>query len=57
MGKGGIIRDTKVHDQVLEDLHNFFTARLGLIASGIIPSPILGAKGNREFLIHLEKDV
>jgi len=56
VGKGGIIRDPKVHDQVLKDLANFFTVELGLSASGIIPSPILGAKGNREFLIHLEKD-
>ena len=56
VGKGGIIRDPKVHDRVLKDLANFFTVELGLSASGIIPSPILGAKGNREFLIHLEKD-
>jgi len=57
VGKGGIIRDAKVHDQVLKDLCSFFANRPGLAASGIIPSPILGAKGNREFLVHLEKDV
>jgi len=52
VGKGGVVRDHKLHDRVIEDLSSFFTGT-GLLCENVIPSPILGPKGNREFFILL----
>jgi len=52
VGKGGVVRDPKLHDRVIEDLSSFFTGS-GLGCENVIPSPILGPKGNREFFILL----
>jgi 23S rRNA (cytidine1920-2'-O)/16S rRNA (cytidine1409-2'-O)-methyltransferase len=52
VGKGGIVRDPDQHRQVLSELRAFAEAN-GYEIAGEIPSPILGAKGNREFLLHL----
>ena len=54
VGKGGVIRDPAKHLEVIGDLKNFFTKK-GWKVAGDIPSPILGPKGNREFLIHLTR--
>jgi 23S rRNA (cytidine1920-2'-O)/16S rRNA (cytidine1409-2'-O)-methyltransferase len=54
VGKGGIVRDPAAHalacDRVTEALHKagFQTA--------IVDSPILGAGGNKEFLLHARRD-
>jgi 23S rRNA (cytidine1920-2'-O)/16S rRNA (cytidine1409-2'-O)-methyltransferase len=53
VGKGGIVSDPDLHREVVEDLSAFFSG-LGLTVVALIPSPIRGAKGNREFLIHLK---
>jgi 23S rRNA (cytidine1920-2'-O)/16S rRNA (cytidine1409-2'-O)-methyltransferase len=56
VGKGGIIKSDKIHHKVIENLKEFFTKEHNLkIKSDIIPSPIFGAKGNKEFLIYMEK--
>jgi 23S rRNA (cytidine1920-2'-O)/16S rRNA (cytidine1409-2'-O)-methyltransferase len=52
VGKGGIVRDPDQHRRVLSELRAFAEAN-GYEIAGEIPSPILGAKGNREFLLHL----
>ena len=53
VGKGGIVRDPAVHEKAIEGVRQ--TAReMGLIVSGLCDSPIKGADGNREFLIHLK---
>jgi 23S rRNA (cytidine1920-2'-O)/16S rRNA (cytidine1409-2'-O)-methyltransferase len=52
IGKGGVVRDPALHDQVIEDIGNF-VASLGLASHGVTSSPILGPKGNKEFLIYL----
>lgn len=52
VGKGGVVRDPSLHDAVLKDLIAFFES-IDLIYRSVISSPILGPKGNREFLIHL----
>jgi 23S rRNA (cytidine1920-2'-O)/16S rRNA (cytidine1409-2'-O)-methyltransferase len=49
VGKGGIVRDPAVHQAVLARVTDF-CARLGWPAQAVIPSPILGADGNKEFL-------
>ncbi len=52
VGKGGIIRDPAVHRQVLEALWEW-SAGYGFGPVAAIASPIRGAKGNREFFLHL----
>lgn len=54
VGKGGIVRDPVKHREVIEGLSEFFESQ-GWEVKAYIPSPILGQKGNREFLIHLER--
>jgi 23S rRNA (cytidine1920-2'-O)/16S rRNA (cytidine1409-2'-O)-methyltransferase len=53
VGKGGIIKDPKLHHEVLDRL-NIFCNKLKLTVMGVTPSPILGAKGNKEFLMLIE---
>ena len=52
VGKGGVVRDAALHQEVIAALTRFFEG-LGLCAAAVIPSPILGPKGNQEFIIHL----
>ncbi|HEY52291.1 MAG TPA: TlyA family RNA methyltransferase [Caldilineae bacterium] len=52
VGKGGVIRDVRVHRQVLEDVLTWCEQH-AMSPQGLIPSPILGPKGNREFLLWL----
>jgi len=48
--KKGIVRDPQVHAAVCEDIASFVAA-LGWTVAGVIPSPIAGGDGNREFLL------
>jgi len=52
VGKGGVVRDPVLHDEVINEIIDFCKT-LKLLSGGVIPSPILGPKGNKEFLIHL----
>jgi 23S rRNA (cytidine1920-2'-O)/16S rRNA (cytidine1409-2'-O)-methyltransferase len=52
VGKGGVVRDPLLHDEVIKDL-SFFFKELNLEIEAVIPSPILGPKGNKEFIISL----
>lgn len=52
VGKGGVVRDPELHEAVIREIVEFGRS-LGLRSGGVTPSPILGPKGNREFLIHL----
>lgn len=56
----GVIRDANIHEQVLRDVLTFAHAE-GFTVRGLIRSPLLGPKGNTEFLTRLtypaEKDV
>jgi 23S rRNA (cytidine1920-2'-O)/16S rRNA (cytidine1409-2'-O)-methyltransferase len=55
VGKGGVVRDTTLHQKVIERISQF-GRELGLTVLGVIESPILGPKGNKEFFIHLRKE-
>ena len=55
IGKGGVVKDIKEIDDTIVDLSNFFK-KIGLKTNSIIPSPILGAKGNQEFIAYLQTD-
>jgi 23S rRNA (cytidine1920-2'-O)/16S rRNA (cytidine1409-2'-O)-methyltransferase len=52
VGKGGVVKDEALHGEVIETLSQFF-AGLGLVRERIVPSPLLGPKGNKEFIIVL----
>jgi 23S rRNA (cytidine1920-2'-O)/16S rRNA (cytidine1409-2'-O)-methyltransferase len=49
VGKG-VVRDEAVQRAVCDDIAAFL-GDLGLMVLGVIPSPILGGEGNREFLV------
>ena len=48
--KKGIVRDPLVHAAVCDDIASFVASR-GWHVGGIVPSPISGGDGNREFFI------
>ena len=52
VGKGGIVKDPEKHRQVIEKIKGFASLN-NLKVLGLIESPILGADGNKEFLILL----
>ena len=55
VGKGGVVRDPLLHAEVIEDLSDYFD-KLNLVRKFVIPSPLLGPKGNREFFIFLKNE-
>ncbi len=48
----GVIRDPEIHRQVLTDVLNYAKEE-GLAIRGLVKSPLLGPKGNAEFLVWL----
>ena len=52
VGRGGVVKDTSVHRQVLLDFARWARAQ-GLALLGLTPSPIRGPAGNVEFLSYL----
>lgn len=54
VGKKGIVRDRKVHEEVIEKVIGY-AADNGLYPQGLTYSPVTGAKGNIEYLLHLSK--
>jgi 23S rRNA (cytidine1920-2'-O)/16S rRNA (cytidine1409-2'-O)-methyltransferase len=52
VGKGGIIKDPQVHARVLGRFIVWATGH-DLRLRGLVASPILGAEGNKEFLVFL----
>ena len=55
VGKKGIVRDPKVHCQVIENVITYGREN-GLYSHGLTWSPVTGAKGNIEYLMYLCKD-
>ncbi|MFN8036082.1 MAG: TlyA family RNA methyltransferase [Acidimicrobiia bacterium] len=54
VGKGGIVRDPAVHRSVLGEVVGALAAD-GLVVVAVVPSPLRGADGNVEFLLHAVK--
>ena len=50
VGKGGVVRQPELHQRVVFELERFCRDQ-GLVVRGVIESPLLGPKGNREFFI------
>jgi 23S rRNA (cytidine1920-2'-O)/16S rRNA (cytidine1409-2'-O)-methyltransferase len=51
VGKGGIVREPALHEEVCDTIATWLGAQPGWIVLGVVESPITGADGNREFLI------
>ncbi len=51
--KKGLVRDPRVHLEVLEELRRFVVGELGLSLLAATYSPIKGPEGNIEFFFHL----
>lgn len=54
VGKGGIVKDKKVHIRVLSDIDSF-AAGMGLLPEKYTVSPVKGGSGNIEYLVLLRK--
>jgi len=50
VGKGGVVRQPELHQRVVSELEHFCREQ-GLAVEGVVESPLLGPKGNREFFI------
>ena len=55
VGKKGIVRDRKVHKEVLEKVAGYAVSS-GLKPEDLTFSPVTGAKGNIEYLMYLKRD-
>ena len=51
VGKGGVVRDPKLHEVVINDITKWIRFEIKMNLLGVIESPILGPSGNKEFLI------
>ena len=54
VGKKGVVRDAKVHEDVIKNVINFAKGE-GFGIAGLDFSPIKGPEGNIEYLLHLTK--
>ena len=55
VGKGGVVRDSRIHRQVVDAICTFGEAHLPLRCLGTCESPVVGPAGNIEFLALWEK--
>ena len=55
VGKKGVVRDPKVHEEVIEGILAF-AKETGFSVWGLTGSPIKGPEGNIEYLAYLKKD-
>jgi 23S rRNA (cytidine1920-2'-O)/16S rRNA (cytidine1409-2'-O)-methyltransferase len=52
--KGGVVCDPLLHEEAIAKI-KLFGRQLGLSCQGVVRSPIVGPKGNSEFLIYLSR--
>ncbi|MEA2068795.1 MAG: TlyA family RNA methyltransferase [Verrucomicrobiota bacterium] len=52
VGKGGVVRDPAIHEEVIEKVKRFGTEELGFQWLELCTSPITGPAGNIEFLAY-----
>ena len=56
VGKGGVVRDPALHQEVCERIRAWFERQPGWSVIGTVESPITGPEGNKEFLIAATKE-
>lgn len=52
VGKGGVVRAATEHERVIEEIKEA-AQQADFEVRGLVESPLLGPKGNKEFLLHL----
>src|SRR3546814_16892827 len=55
VGKGGVVRDPALHQEVCARIEGWVDAQLGWRVEGIVESPITRPEGTREFLLMARK--
>ncbi|GAA2245967.1 hemolysin [Promicromonospora sukumoe] len=55
LGSGGVVRDRSLHAEAVTTVLST-AERLGLVARAVVPSPLPGPSGNREFFVWLAPD-
>ena len=55
VGKGGVVRDPLLHQAVQDKIWAWLESDMGWVVRCIIPSPITGPQGNKEFIIIADK--
>jgi 23S rRNA (cytidine1920-2'-O)/16S rRNA (cytidine1409-2'-O)-methyltransferase len=55
VGKGGVVRDPEIHREICERAASWISAQPSWTVVGIVESPILGPRGNREFLLYARR--
>ena len=55
VGKGGVVRDPELHQAVQDDISAWLSNEMGWQVRGVVPSPITGPEGNKEFVIVADK--
>jgi len=55
VGKGGVVRSAEEHSRVIDEISRA-ALDCGFRVLAVTESPLLGPKGNKEFLLHLEVD-
>ncbi|MCC6735051.1 MAG: TlyA family RNA methyltransferase [Bauldia sp.] len=56
IGRGGLVRDPLVAEASAVALRDWLSAQPGWSVDGLVPSPITGGDGNREFLLGARRD-
>ena len=56
VGKKGVVREPKVHMEVIERVMEFAQGQQGFYIAGLSFSPIRGPEGNIEYLLYLTKE-
>ena len=51
----GVVRDETLRQKAVDDVTRFCREELGLTVEGVVPSKILGPKGNQEYLAHMRR--
>jgi 23S rRNA (cytidine1920-2'-O)/16S rRNA (cytidine1409-2'-O)-methyltransferase len=55
VGPRGVVSESSLHKKAIEKIESS-VQQAGLISKGTVPSPLLGPKGNREFLIYITSE-
>jgi 23S rRNA (cytidine1920-2'-O)/16S rRNA (cytidine1409-2'-O)-methyltransferase len=55
VGKGGVVRDLQIHEQVVRTVMDSALAS-GFFIGGLLKSPLKGPKGNIEYLALLNRE-
>jgi 23S rRNA (cytidine1920-2'-O)/16S rRNA (cytidine1409-2'-O)-methyltransferase len=56
VGKGGVVKDPVLHQKTIDRI-SAFSRELGLRVLGVVESPLLGPKGNKEFFVYLSREL